>query len=74
VKSKIAGQAPVIVQEEELPATFNFAEALKQSLEAVGEPAPARKPAASAKPAVGTKKPPAKSEPATGKKQKRKQA
>jgi DNA end-binding protein Ku len=32
VKSKIAGQAPVIVQEEELPATFNFAEALKQSL------------------------------------------
>ncbi|MDX2148365.1 MAG: Ku protein [Planctomycetota bacterium] len=32
VKSKVAGQAPVIVQEEDLPATFNFAEALRQSL------------------------------------------
>jgi DNA end-binding protein Ku len=74
VKSKIAGQAPVIVQEEELPATFNFAEALKQSLEGVGKPAAASKPAAAAKPAAGAKKPPAKSEPAAGKKQKRKQA
>jgi DNA end-binding protein Ku len=69
VKSKIAGDAPVIVQEEELPATFNFAEALKQSLEAVGgKAATADKPAAS-------KKPPAKSQPAAAKKQqKRKQA
>src|SRR5262249_12208012 len=74
VKSKIAGQAPVIVQEEELPATFNFAEALKQSLEGVGRP-----PSDEAKPAkaaAGAKKPPARSEPAAAaKKQKvRKQA
>jgi DNA end-binding protein Ku len=70
VKSKIAGDAPVIVQEEELPATFNFAEALKQSLENVGKPAASKAPGP--KPAAGAKKPPAKSEP--GKKQKRKQA
>ena len=74
VKSKIAGEAPVIVQEEELPATFNFAEALKQSLEGVGKPAAASKAAASAKPAAGAKKPPARSEPAAARKQKRKQA
>jgi DNA end-binding protein Ku len=73
VKSKIAGQAPVIVQEEELPATFNFAEALKQSLESVAAPA-ASKPVAAGKVAVGAKKPPAKSEPAAARKQKRKQA
>jgi len=68
VKSKVAGQTPVIIQEEELPATFNFAEALKQSLEGVGR--------AAAEPAAktGAKKPPAKSEPAAAKKQKRKQA
>ncbi len=72
VKSKIAGQAPIIVQEEELPATFNFAEALRQSLQTAGKEAPAAKPAA--KPAAASKKPPAASEPATGRKQKRKQA
>jgi|RhiMethySRZTD1v2_1073278.scaffolds.fasta_scaffold467469_2 DNA end-binding protein Ku len=72
IKSKIAGQAPVIIQEEELPATFNFADALRQSLEGVGR-APA-KPAAAAKTAAASKKPPAKSEPAAAKKQKRKQA
>ena len=69
VKSKIAGQAPVIIQEDELPATFSFAEALKQSLEGVGRPAEK----SAAKPAA-TKKPPGKSEPAAGRKQKRKQA
>ena len=74
VKAKVAGQAPVIVQEDDLPATFNFAEALKQSLEGVGKPA-AAKPAPAAKPAAGAKKPAARSEPAAGKKQqKRKQA
>jgi DNA end-binding protein Ku len=73
VKSKIAGQEPVIIQEDELPATFNFAEALKQSLENVGKPAAASKPGA-AKPAPGAKKPPAASEPAPARKQKRKQA
>jgi DNA end-binding protein Ku len=75
VKSKIAGQAPVIIQEEELPATFNFAEALKQSLETVGRPAAAATAPAASKPAAKSKKPPAKSEPAAAaKKQKRKQA
>jgi DNA end-binding protein Ku len=90
VKSKVAGQSPVFVQEEDLPATFNFAEALRQSLDAVGtrkaaaaseaaKPAaaakPASKPAATDKPAK-TKKPPAPSEPAaaTVRKQRRKQA
>lgn len=81
IKSKVAGQAPVIVQEEDLPATFNFADALQQSLDAVGVKRPARsekvaeKPAAVAK-APKTKKPPAASEaaPATVKKQRRKQA
>jgi DNA end-binding protein Ku len=72
VKSKVAGQAPVIVQEEDLPAAFNFADALKQSLENVGRPPSEAKPD---KPAAGAKKPPAKSEPAAAKKQKlRKQA
>ena len=51
------GLVPVIVQEEELPVTFDFAAALKQSLENVGK-------AAASKPAAGAKKPPAKSEPA----------
>lgn len=65
VKSKIAGQAPVIVQEEDLPATFNFAEALRQSVETVAKPA---------RPVAGAKKPPARSEGAGARKQKRKQA
>lgn len=63
IKSKIAGQAPVIIQEEELPQTFNFAEALRQSLDTVGRPAE-KKPAAGsapAKPAAAKKKPPARS-------------
>src|SRR5262249_26746 len=63
VKSKVAGQTPVIIQEEELPVTFNFADALKQSLESVGRPpaaengkreAPAKAPA----PATGTEETP----------------
>jgi DNA end-binding protein Ku len=77
IKSKIAGQTPVIIQEEELPATFNFAEALRQSLDAVGRPAETTKPVTVRKPAAAaSKKPPAKSEPAAagGKQKKRKQA
>jgi DNA end-binding protein Ku len=78
IKSKVAGQAPVIIQEEELPQTFNFAEALRQSLEAVGRaPAESTKPVTVRKPAAGSKKPPAKSEPAAAsasKTKKRKQA
>ncbi|MEX2217739.1 MAG: Ku protein [Phycisphaerales bacterium] len=74
IKSKISGEAPVIIQEEDLPPTFNFAEALKQSLDVVGREPAAGKPAA--KPAAAsTRKPPARSEPAAGaRKQKRKQA
>ncbi|CAG1007333.1 Non-homologous end joining protein Ku [Phycisphaerales bacterium] len=74
VKSKIAGQAPVIIQEEELPATFNFAEALKQSLDGVGRPAEEAVAAPAGKAAASAKKPPAKSVPAVARKQKRKQA
>lgn len=73
VKSKIAGQEPVIVQEDETPVTFNFAEALRQSL---GDATPAR--AAQKPPSrAGAKKPPAKSETAAAsskKVTKRKQA
>lgn len=65
VKSKVAGQTPVIIQEEDMPSTFNFADALRESLKDTG----------TSKPSVASKKPPAKSEPATGaKKSKRKQA
>lgn len=79
VKSKVAGQEPVIIQEEDIPATFNFMEALKQSLqtEGVEVKAPAAKgaeaPAAMKKTA---KKPPAKSQPAAAaaKGRKKKQA
>ncbi len=75
VKSKIAGQEPVVLQEEDLPATFNFAEALRQSLEGVGKPAAASRSAATVKPSAGARKPPARGEPgAAGRKQKRKQA
>jgi DNA end-binding protein Ku len=73
VKSKVAGQEPVIIQEEELPSTFNFAEALQRSLEAVGTDAVATNGKGS-KPAAGAKKPAARSEPASPKKVRRKQA
>jgi DNA end-binding protein Ku len=77
VKSKIAGEQPVIIQEEDLPATFNFADALRQSLQGAGVEEPAKADQAPAKPARGAKKPPAKSEPAVAaprKTAKRKQA
>jgi DNA end-binding protein Ku len=63
VKSKMAGQAPVIIHEEELPASFNFADALRQSLAGDGAAAaPAAAPVATpAQPRSG-KKPPARSE------------
>jgi DNA end-binding protein Ku len=72
VKSKVAGQKPIIIQEDDLPATFNFAEALRQSLDGAAA-SETRKPAAS-KPAAAGKKPPAASEPAAETKRKRKQA
>jgi DNA end-binding protein Ku len=65
VKSKVAGQQPIIIQEEDLPVTFNFADALRQSLQATGDaPAAAAAPEKAAKPAGASKKPPAASEPA----------
>jgi hypothetical protein len=78
VKSKVAGQEPVIIQEDEIPTTFNFMEALKQSLQ--GEGVEVKTPAAKAEGAKvvkkTAKKPPAKSQPAAGaaKGRKRKQA
>jgi DNA end-binding protein Ku len=78
VKSKVAGQEPVIIQEEDIPATFNFMEALKQSLqtEGVEVKAPAKSAEAPAAMKKTAKKPPAKSQPAAGaaKGRKRKQA
>lgn len=73
VKSKVAGEKPVIVHEEDLPVTFNFAEALKQSLDGSRESAPAAKSGGSGK-LAGSKKPPARSEPAPAAKSKRKRA
>jgi DNA end-binding protein Ku len=80
VKAKVAGQTPIIIQEDDLPATFNFADALRQSLQAVG-PAEAEATkaggaaAAVTKKKAGAKKPPAASEPAPAKKvARRKQA
>ncbi len=73
VKAKIEGEEPVIVEEEESPRTFNFIEALKQSVAEVEKTGgkkvkPAKKPA---KKAASKKKPPAKSVTA-GKKRARK--
>jgi DNA end-binding protein Ku len=77
VKAKKEGQEPVIVEEEEAPRTFNFIEALKQSVEQVEAGAegkarekPAKKPAGKKAP----KKPAAASVPATKKKRQRKRA
>jgi DNA end-binding protein Ku len=84
VKSKVQGQAPVIIREEEIPVTFNFLEALQQSLTAVGADTSATaasvsKPGTAAASADAkkrtTKKPPAPSEPSEAVKvRKRKQA
>ena len=73
VKSKVQGQEPVIIREEDIPVTFNFAEALKQSLGDGERKAPAAS-APAAKPKTGAKRPPAASEPAAAKQKKRKQA
>jgi DNA end-binding protein Ku len=75
VKSKVQGQEPVIIREDDIPVTFNFAEALKHSLDDVerkAEPAPA---ARAPTPPAGATRPPAASEPAAAKQpRKRKQA
>jgi len=75
VKAKVEGQAPITVEDEVAPASFNFMDALKQSVEAA-EKAPA---AAGKKPAKKTtkkpvKKPAAKSVPAAKKKASKKRA
>ena len=75
VKAKVAGQAPVVVTDEEPPRSFNFMDALKESVAALertgtsdaGEMKPTKK--------AAPKKPAAKSvSPATKKTQKRKRA
>jgi DNA end-binding protein Ku len=75
IKSKVAGEEPVIIQEEEIPTTFNFMEALKQSLQGEGVEVKARPAAGKGKGSdkaapgrqaggkKGAKKPPAKSQP-----------
>lgn len=85
VKAKVEGQEPVLVSEEETPRSFNFMDALRQSVEEAERdkaerPAPEKK-AASKKTAKQTakkapaKKPAAKSvQPAEKKKTRKKQA
>jgi DNA end-binding protein Ku len=68
VKSKVQGQPPVIIREEEIPVTFNFLDALQKSVAAEESPK-------AEKGKKSAKKPPAKSEPAAETKvRKRKQA
>jgi DNA end-binding protein Ku len=79
VKAKIEGQAPVTVEEHAAPRSFNFMEALKQSVaeaEASGAlaPAPASAGKAAAAGKVSAKKPPAKSVTSEKKKRARKGA
>jgi DNA end-binding protein Ku len=69
IKAKIAGEDPVLIQEDEVAKAFSFVDALKASLGGPSSPsakAEARAPA--------TRKPAAKSVPASGTKGKRKQA
>jgi DNA end-binding protein Ku len=74
VKAKIDGEEPVVIEEEETPKTFNFMDALKQSVAKVektsGAPRKKKKTAAKA----SGKKPPAKSVAGTRKKRVRKPA
>ena len=74
VKAKVDGKEPIHVEEEQAPRTFNFMDALKQSVAeaqtASGRKKPARKPAK--KPA--TKKPAAKSVAGAKKKRTKKRA
>jgi DNA end-binding protein Ku len=78
VKAKVEGAAPVIVEDEASPRSFNFMDALRQSVEEAeqvkAERKPARKPAASSKKAPA-KKPAAKSvAPGAAKKTRQKRA
>ena len=73
VKAKIEGEQPVFVEEEEAPKTFNFMDALKQSVTEAQQAAPRKKPTKrTAKKAP--KKPAAKSVSGTKKKKARKRA
>jgi DNA end-binding protein Ku len=64
VKQKVKGEKPVIVEEEDVPASYNFMDALKRSVEQVesgaGARAPSSKKAAGKKKAATSKKKPAK--------------
>lgn len=77
VKAKVKGEAPVVISDEEAPATFNFMDALKQSVaEMEGAPAAPRtdgekKPV---KKKSAPKKPAAKSVSPASKKKQRKRA
>jgi DNA end-binding protein Ku len=77
IKSKIEGQEPVVIQEQDIPTTYNFMDALKHSLEGAGAAA-AEEAAPAKEKKVAGKKPPAKSVKAPGEKaapqRKRKQA
>jgi DNA end-binding protein Ku len=75
VKAKVEGQEPVTVEDEAAPTSFNFMEALKQSVEeAEKAPAPAGKKTAKKTAKKPVKKPAAKSVPAAKKKASKKRA
>ncbi len=83
VKAKVEGQEPVVVADEEAPRSFNFMDALRQSVEAVEEeraerskpPTTAKKAASKSTKKAPAKKPAAKSvQPAEKKKTKQKRA
>lgn len=77
VKEKVSGAAPVEVRTEEAPASFNFMDALKRSVEKAGPREPEARPAAKAAGGKTPRKPAAKSvpaEPGAAKQKKRKTA
>jgi len=77
VKQKIAGQTPVVVEDEPAPQNFNFMDALKQSVEEAGIGDKAGSSSSGSKKKTSKKsssrKPAAKSVPGSGTKKKRQQ-
>ena len=70
VKAKVKGEKPVIVEEEDVPASYNFIDALKRSVEQVenGASGGGAKPKKAPRKKKVAKKPAAKSVPSTSKK------
>ena len=74
VKQKIAGQTPIVVEDEATPQNFNFMDALRQSVEQAGLSAPAAGRGKSSGKKTSARKPAAKSVPGVKKKRSQKRA